>query len=50
MFLKLYSEMKLERLHLQECQVATNFIAYHDLNIGEGFSEFDSYDMAIFLL
>ena len=32
---------------IQECQVATNFIAYHDLNIGEGFSEFDRYDMAM---
>ena len=32
---------------VQECQVATNFIAYHDLNIGEGYSEFDRYDMAM---
>lgn len=31
----------------QECQVATNFIAYHGLNIGEGFTEFDRYDMAM---
>lgn len=31
----------------QECQVATNFIAYHDLNIGEGYTEFDRYDMAM---
>ena len=32
---------------VQDCQVATNFIAYHDLNIGEGFTEFDRYDMVM---
>lgn len=32
---------------MQECQVATNFIAYQGLNIGEGYSEFDRYDMAM---
>lgn len=31
----------------EECQVATNFIAYNGLNIGEGYSEFDRYDMAM---
>ena len=31
----------------EECQVATNFIAYKGLNIGEGVSEFDRYDMAM---
>lgn len=27
-----------------DCQVASNFIAYNGLNIGEGYSEFDRYD------
>lgn len=26
-------------------QIATNFIAYNDLNIGEGYTEFERYDM-----
>lgn len=26
-------------------QIASNFIAYHDLNIGEGFNEFERYDI-----
>ena len=26
-------------------QIATNFIAYNGLNIGEGFTEFERYDM-----
>lgn len=32
---------------MQEWQVASNFIAYQGLNIGEGYSEFDRYDMAM---
>ena len=30
----------------EPCQVASNFIAYNNLNIGEGYSEFDRYDTA----
>lgn len=28
----------------QNYQIASNFIAYHDVNIGEGYSEFERYD------
>lgn len=31
----------------EKCQVASNFIAYNGVNIGEGFTEFDRYDMAL---
>ena len=31
----------------EKCQVATNFIAYNGVNIGEGYTEFDRYDMAL---
>lgn len=29
----------------EDYQIASNFIAYHDLNIGEGYTEFDRYDL-----
>ena len=31
----------------REYQVASNFVAYNDLNIGEGYTEFDRYDKVI---
>lgn len=31
----------------KEYQVASNFVAYNDLNIGEGYTEFDRYDKVI---
>lgn len=31
----------------EKCQVATNFIAYNNVNIGEGFTEFERYDTAL---
>ena len=31
----------------KEYQVASNFIAYNDLNVGEGYTEFDRYDKVI---
>lgn len=31
----------------KEYQVASNFIAYHDLNIGDGYDEFDRYDKVV---
>ena len=32
---------------LDDYQVASNFIAYNDLNLGEGYSEFERYDTVI---
>lgn len=34
----------------KEYQVASNFIAYNDLKIGEGYSEFDRYDSVVEML
>lgn len=31
----------------EEYQIASNFIAYNDLNIGEGFTEFERYDTVL---